>query len=155
MYQVISVGPVECTMSAFMQFHHGIKAHHGMIVFWLSDQSNETMDGMEIAWIHLLFSFKYGNGKTYECALVDWYNRLPEPDADNGMWMVEPNKLANGSPSTVVIHVDTILHCTHLIPVYDSSRPVPHAMKYSDSLDSFDIHYINKYADHHMYEVVI
>ena len=124
-------------------------------VLVVTDQSNETMDGMEIARVCLLFSFKYGNGKTYECALVDWYNRLPEPDADNSMWMVEPDILADGSPSTAVIHVDTILCCAHLIPVYDSNRPVPHAMKYSDSLDRFDIHYINKYADHHMYKVVI
>ena len=113
------------------------------------------MDGIEIAQVCLLFFFKYSNDKTYECALVDWYNHLPEPDADNSMWMAKPNILTNGSPSTAVIHIDTILCCTHLIPVYDSSRPVPCAIKYSDSLDSFDIHYVNKYADHHMYEVVI
>ena len=113
------------------------------------------MDGMEIAQVHLLFSFKYSNGKTYECALVDWYSCLQERDADNSMWMVKPDILADGSPFTAVIHVDTILHCAHLIPVYDSSRPVPRAKKYSDSLDSFDMYYINQYADHHMYEVVI
>ena len=113
------------------------------------------MDGLEIARVCLLSSFKYSNSKTYECALVDWYSRLQEHDADNSMWMVKPDILANGSPFTVVIHVDTILCCAHLISVYDSSRPVPHGMKYSDSLDSFDMYYINRYANHHMYEVVI
>ena len=113
------------------------------------------MDGMEIARVRLLFSFKYSNGKTYECALVDWYSHLQECDANNRMWMVKPDILTDGSPFTVVIHVDTILHCAHLISVYDSSRPVPRAMKYSDSLDSFDMYYINWYANHHMYKVVI
>ena len=113
------------------------------------------MDGMEIAQVCLLSSSKYSNGKTYECALVDWYSCLQEHDADNSMWMVKLDILADGSPFTAVIHVDTILRCAHLIPVYDSSRPVPHAMKYSNSLDSFDMYYINQYANHHMYEVVI
>ena len=49
-------------------------------VLVVTDQSNETMDGMEIAQVRLLFSFKHSNGKTYECALIDWYSCLQERD---------------------------------------------------------------------------
>ena len=156
MHQAISVGPVECAVSAFTQFHHGVEAHHGTIVFWLS-QTSQMRPWM--AWrLHEYACYPPSNtamarpmNVPTSIGTVAYRNMM----LTTACGWSNLTYLPMGSPFTAVIHVDTILCCAHLIPVYDSSRPVPHAMKYSNSLDSFDMYYINRYANHHMYEVVI
>lgn len=66
------------------------------------------------------------------------------------MWIVKP-----ASGSSGVVHIDAILRCAHLIPVF-GSQYVDRQLKltYSDSLDAFRTYYVNKYADHHMHEIV-
>jgi hypothetical protein len=121
-------------------------------VFTETDPSLKGMRGLDIARVHLLFSFKYDD-KTYPCALVRWYSRVgDEPDEDTGMWIVEPDFNDDGSPSEAVIHLDCILRAALLIGVY-GDRFVVRTLTLHDSLDSFDSFYVNKFADHHAFEI--
>jgi hypothetical protein len=66
------------------------------------------------------------------------------------MWIVKPVP-----GSSAVIHIDAILRCAHLIPVFGQNfidRSIN--LTYNNSLDAFLCYYVNKYADHHMHEIV-
>ena len=106
------------------------------------------MQGLDIPHVHLFFSFTY-NDIEYPCALVDWYDHAADKLAnDMNMWIVKPI-----ADSSAVIHLDTIMHCAHLIPVFGHDY-VDQQLTLYDSLDAFLSYYVNKYADHHMHEIV-
>ena len=69
-----------------------------------------------------------------------------------GMWVVKPDILDDGTPRTAVIHLDSIVRLAHLLPIYGEEQ-APRGVKYTDSLDSFSEFYINKFADHHVFEI--
>lgn len=114
------------------------------------------LDGIrarELSVVRILqfFSFVF-DGKTYPCALVRWFSRISdERDEDTGMWMVQPKVEDNGSPSMSVLHIDRISRAAHLLPIYGDD-PIgsisPH-----DSLDVFSAFYVNKYIDHHAFQI--
>ncbi|KAG0691477.1 hypothetical protein DFH29DRAFT_986272 [Suillus ampliporus] len=113
-------------------------------VFVITDPHAPGMQGMDIAQVLTFFSFRLRGGY-YPCAVVRWFNRVSEgPDDDMGMWMVKP--------SSIVIHVDTIFHSAHLIPVY-GTEPLPLPIKFHHVLDIFTLFYVNRYADHHAFEI--
>jgi len=45
-----------------------------------------------------------------------------------------------------------IYHAAHLIPIYGSFF-VLHTIKFYHSYDAFGAFYVNKYADHHAFEI--
>ncbi|KAF7293855.1 C2H2-type domain-containing protein [Mycena chlorophos] len=91
--------------------------------------------------------------QTIPCALVTWFSAIgEEPDGDTGMWMVEPDLDHRGRREVDIIHLDTIVRGAHLIPVFGDER-IPHRWRFTDSLDSFQAYYVNKYADHHSHEI--
>ena len=51
----------------------------------------------------------------------------------------------------MVIHLDTMVHASHLIGEPD--RPLSASITYISALDMFDIFYVNKYVDHHTYKI--
>ena len=111
----------------------------------------DSMHGLRIARILLFFSFVF-NDKTYPCALVHWFSpSAEERDEDTGMWMVQPEVEDDGSPTISVLHLDRIFHAAHLLPIYGDD-PIgsisPH-----DSLDVFHAFYVNKYIDHHAFQI--
>ena len=114
-----------------------------------TDREREGMLGLDVARVHLFFSFSFGDVK-YPCTLIDWYDRVADtPDEDTGMWVVKP------TGNSVIVHIDSILRCAHLVPVFDREKiDRRHKLTSDDSLDAFQTFYINKYADHHMHEVV-
>ena len=86
---------------------------------------------------------------TYPCAYVDWYAHIGDsPDTDMGMWIVSKDV----SYSTV-IHLDSIICCAHLVPVYGQPF-LPPGLTFSDSLDTFSSYYVSKYADHQMFKII-
>lgn len=112
----------------------------------------EGMRGLDVVRILLFFSFIYED-KVYPCALVRWFSLLNnERDEDTGMWTVQPEATADGEPVTSVIHLDCVLRAAHLIPIYGHST-VPRAMSLHNTLDAFPAFYVNKYADHHAFEI--
>ena len=121
-------------------------------IFISTDPTKEGMRGMDVAHVHLFFSFKYCN-ILYPCALIWWYSHCgDEPDEDTGMWVVEPDFNHDGSPTMAVVHLDTIICASHLIGVYGSSI-FPRGIPLHCSLDVFHSYYVNKYVDHHAFEI--
>ncbi|KAI0352004.1 hypothetical protein OH77DRAFT_1562722 [Trametes cingulata] len=109
--------------------------------------------GMDIARVKLFFSFRYRR-KLYPCALIHWYARMGSaPDVETGMWIVRPRYLRGGDPVLSVIHLDTIFRAAHLIGVSDKRTIQDDESEYT-SLDRFDRFYVNKYIDHHAFEVL-
>lgn len=114
------------------------------------DSQLEGMLGLDVGRVRLFFSFAHEDIE-YPCALISWYNRVSNsPDEDTGMWVVRPVR-----GSFTVIHIDTILRCAHLIPVF-AENPINRSLdlSFNNSLDAFCSYYVNKYADHHMHEIV-
>jgi hypothetical protein len=75
-----------------------------------------------------------------------------EPDEDTGMWVVEPDFNDDGSPYMTVIHLDSILRAAHLIGVCNGDF-VPKDLAFHQSLDAFRAFYVNKFIDHHAFEI--
>ncbi|KAG1782102.1 hypothetical protein EV702DRAFT_1177148 [Suillus placidus] len=98
--------------------------------------SDLRMRGLQIAPALCFFSFKY-KWVLYECAIVHWFDVIGDaPDEDTGMWVVQPS-FDGHSPNILVIHIDAIYRTAHLLPIYDKFRTF----------------YVNKFADHHAFEI--
>ncbi len=110
--------------------------------------------GMSVVWILLFFSFTY-DGTEYPCALVHWFNRHgAHPDSKTGMWRVKPdNRRHDEAPYLSVVHLDSLLRGVQLLPVVGPA-PLPKDFHYSDSLDAFEMYYVNKYVDYHVNEIL-
>jgi hypothetical protein len=116
-----------------------------------SEPELDGFHGLSVVRILLFFSFVF-DGKTYPCALVRWFSRIAEEcDEDTGMWMVQPEVEDNDSPSISVIHIDCIFRAAHLLPIYGDD-PID-SISPDDSLDIFHGFYVNKYIDHHAFEI--
>jgi hypothetical protein len=112
----------------------------------------EGMRGLNVVQILLFFSFMYRN-VIYPCTLVCWFSLLDEDrDEDTGMWMVQPEVSPDSVPVISVIHLDCVLCATYLLPIYGDA-PISTTMTFHDLLDAFLAYYINKYADHHAFEI--
>jgi hypothetical protein len=121
-------------------------------IFACTDPSAEGMRGLDVARIRLFFSLNFED-VSYPCALVHWFSRIGDgPDEDTGMWMVEPDFDVNGSPLVAVIHLDTIYRAAHLIGVC-GEHSLPRGFSFKHSLDTFRSFYVNKFADHHAFEI--
>ncbi|KAG1809453.1 hypothetical protein EV424DRAFT_1543029 [Suillus variegatus] len=111
----------------------------------------EGMQGLQIAHTLCFFSFKY-KFVLYECAMVHWFDVIGDaPDEDTGMWVVQPS-FDGHSLNISVIHIDAIYRAAHLLPIY-SVDFIPHAINFSNSLDKFCTFYVNKFTDHHAFEI--
>ncbi|KAH9962527.1 hypothetical protein BJV74DRAFT_787097, partial [Russula compacta] len=72
---------------------------------------------------------------------------------DTGMWTVEPDFNADGSLSVSVIHLDCILQVVHLIGMCGDDF-LPKGLLFHHSLNAFPAFYVNKFIDHHTFEIV-
>ena len=112
----------------------------------------EPMNGLEVARVLAFFSF-YSKGSYYPCTVVHWFDYVSDqPDEDTGMWLVRPQFNQRHQRGISVIHIDSIYRATHLIPVY-GKHVVPSQLRPHHSYDSFKLFYINKFADHHAFEI--
>ena len=132
---------------AILSWRNGPSRYDTVLVS--TDSQLEGMLGLDVGHVRLFFSFTHENVE-YPCALINWYDCVSDsPDEDTGMWIVRPVP-----GSYAVIHVDAILWCAHLIPVF-SQNPIDRSLNLTpnNSLDAFLSYYVNKYADHHMHEI--
>jgi hypothetical protein len=86
---------------------------------------------------------------------VEWFTTFGDaPCKDTGLWRIVPDYNSNGERMTSVIHIDSILRGAHIIRV-SGLQPLPTNFTYSDSMDAFEMFYVNKYADgdHHAHEI--
>ncbi|KIJ06884.1 hypothetical protein PAXINDRAFT_91336 [Paxillus involutus ATCC 200175] len=122
-------------------------------VFVNTDNSCEGMLSMEVARVFCFFSFIFTNGQTYTCALIQWFDHIAdEPDELTGMWMVSPSIHDDSSQNLAIIHVDSIIRGAHLLPIFGQEY-VPEHIHFHNSLDVYRGFYVNRFADHHAFEL--
>ncbi|KIM64604.1 hypothetical protein SCLCIDRAFT_114703, partial [Scleroderma citrinum Foug A] len=121
-------------------------------MFIITDPELEGMRGMDVARVLCFFVFKT-QGKQYPCAVVWWFDRIGDmPDETTGMWMVHPSFIWGQQPNFAVIHVDAIFRAAHLIPIFGREL-VPLEIKPYHCYNIYRGFYVNKFADHHAFEV--
>ncbi|KAG2109141.1 hypothetical protein DEU56DRAFT_975209 [Suillus clintonianus] len=121
-------------------------------VFVNTNPDLDGMRGMDVARVLSFFSFTY-KAELYPCAVVRWFDTIGDsPNEDNGMWMVQPAHHANNSPHISIIHIDSIYRAAHLIPIY-GTQFIPPQHQHHQTYDVFRKFYVNKYADHHAFEI--
>ncbi|KAF6745171.1 hypothetical protein DFP72DRAFT_993169 [Ephemerocybe angulata] len=92
-------------------------------------------------------------GREYQCAYVRWFEWFDtEPCSLTGLWRVRPDYTRDRRRMTSIIHIDTILRCAHLLPVFGTSR-TPKKLHHSKALNAYKLFYVNKYIDYHAHEV--
>ena len=124
-------------------------------VYMSMDDTKNGMLGMDIACVYCFFSFTHTNGQIFPCALVHWFDHVTdEPNELMGMWMVSPSFLEDGSHNLAVIHVDSIIHAAHLLPIF-GDKLVPPYISFHNSLSIYQGFYVNHFADHHAFELAI
>lgn len=112
------------------------------------------MRGLEVARVHLFFSFEVGSD-LFSCALVHHFCKsFDDPDPDNGMWVVEPDLDSNGYRVMSIVHVDSIVRAAHFLPVFKGDAAIPREVNFSHTLSIFTAFYVNKYIDYHAFETV-
>ena len=130
--------------------------HFDTIFVAVSDEM-DAMHGLLVAQVLLLFSyFDPYHSKQIPCALVTWFihpSDRPERDKESGMWKLEREQDADGEQPVQVIHLDTILRGAHLLPCYGQGF-LPVDFKHTDALDAWDSYFVNKFIDHHAYELL-
>jgi hypothetical protein len=121
-------------------------------VFVNTNPELEGMQGFDVARVLCFFSFTV-RGTTFPCTVIRWFDTVGDSaDEDTGLWVVRPGFNPNRSPNISIIHVDSIYRAAHLIPVY-GARFISRDLKFHHSYDSFRFYYVNKYADHHAFEI--
>ena len=102
--------------------------------------------------VRLFFSF-FHDGVEYPCALVHCFSRVGNlPDDRPGMWIVEPDKSDDGELFMSIVHLDTIVRASHLLLVFGQGH-VSKTLQFSNTLDTFSRFYVNKYIDHHAFNI--
>ncbi|KAI6014912.1 hypothetical protein PISMIDRAFT_116972 [Pisolithus microcarpus 441] len=109
-------------------------------VFLEWDLDIPGMGGLCIGQVFLFFTFIYNN------IISD------KPNENTGMWIVQPDYDADRVPEMDVVHIHSILHGAHLIPVYGHAHLLAD-IQYTNSLDVFQAYYVNKYIDHDAFEI--
>ena len=115
---------------------------------------------MHVGRVRLFFSFKHG-GKTHECAAVHWFWRTADtPDEDTGMWVVSPGRHIDPEVDEnehmafiSVINVSSIIRAAHLHGV-NTNLEVEEKMHAYESLDTYRMFFVNKYIDHHAFDLL-
>ena len=110
------------------------------------------MSGLLVARVHLFFKFSY-DSVDYPCALVRWYTTSSGPDASTGMWVVGPESTRQGTRHMGIIHLDSIVRGAHLLPKFPSDVPVYREINCMNVLDVYSSFYVNKFIDHHAFEL--
>ncbi|KAG1846295.1 hypothetical protein F4604DRAFT_1884183 [Suillus subluteus] len=121
-------------------------------VFVNMNTDADLMNGLAVARVLHFVSFT-DRTSFFQCAVVWWFSHvLDECDLDTGMYVVAPATLEDDTPDISIIHIDCIFHAAHLIPVYGSNF-LPRTVTSHDSYDVFQSYFVNKYADHHTFEI--
>ncbi|KAI6008446.1 hypothetical protein EDC04DRAFT_2871491 [Pisolithus marmoratus] len=97
----------------------------------------EGMCGLDVMCILVTFFSFVSQGEHYPCTVVWWFDHLL--------------LTAHCFPVVAVIHVDTIYHAAHLIPLY-ATHPIPRNIKpHCHSYDIFATFYANRFINHHAF----
>ncbi|KAG1809839.1 uncharacterized protein HD556DRAFT_1428103 [Suillus plorans] len=130
----------------------GGPARNDCVFVSMNDEFSCGLDGLAVTRVLCFFSFKYWT-EYLQCAIIRWFSYITDSrDPDTGMYIVAPSTNDDGTPDVSIIHIDCIFCAAHLIPLYGTNF-LPREITLHDSYDVFHAFYINKYADHHAFEV--
>ncbi|KAI6011092.1 hypothetical protein EDC04DRAFT_2871132 [Pisolithus marmoratus] len=119
-------------------------------VFVITNPHTKGMLGLDVTRVLCFFSFKH-LGMEYPCVVICWFDHVGDGPNNTGMWVVH---MCNAQ-DIAIIHIDTIYCAAQLIPVYASQHGIdPASIKLNESYDKFQFYYVNKFADHHAFEIV-
>ncbi|KAG1883499.1 hypothetical protein F4604DRAFT_1575940 [Suillus subluteus] len=131
----------------------GGPARNDCVLVNMNDNFKCGVDGLAVARVLQFCAFKYRT-QYLPFALVHWFSYTSNTcDPDTGMFIVVPSINDDRTPDISIIHIDCIVRAAHLILVYGVNF-LPYAITLHDSYNVFHAYYINKYADHHAFEVV-
>lgn len=109
--------------------------------------------GLVVGRVHQFFAFHFGSYH-YSCAIVHDFEFVGDgPDEDMGLWVVQP-VLSGTQPRFRIVSLGDIFRSTHLIPVYNNEI-LSNKFEHTETLDSFEQFYVNKYIDYHAFETAI
>ncbi|KAH9014314.1 hypothetical protein EDB84DRAFT_1277736, partial [Lactarius hengduanensis] len=106
-----------------------------------------------------IFSLEH-SGETFPTVLIWWYTLSDDSghrDEATGMWLVEREYNWDQKLHLAVIHINTIFRAVHLLPYFgqEHTQTKPNQTNTNtDTLDSYANFYVNKYADHHSFEIL-
>lgn len=128
------------------------QGHHDCI-YVMGDPNQDGFSGLLVAHVHIFLSFKIEE-VPYSCALVRWFSTYSDsPCKDTGFWRVQPDFDMQGQHVCSIIYINTIIRSAHIMGVA-GSHILPSNFTHHNSLYSFQLYFINKYADHHAHELV-
>ncbi|KAI6146653.1 hypothetical protein BKA82DRAFT_145976 [Pisolithus tinctorius] len=123
-------------------------------IFVVTDPEAEGMHGLDIAHVLCFFSFNQFfeplyQSTLYPCTVIHWFNHMGDgPDVATGMWIICPSYNACNVP-----HIDIIYHAAHLIPIYATHNINTRDIKPHGSYNTFNFFYVNKFTNHHAFEI--
>lgn len=120
-----------------------------------TDPDAPGMLGLDVAQVNAFLSFTH-KSKQYRCALVSWFSRIGEKaDTNTKMWMLQAdfNDHRGTEHHCSVISVDSIVRAAHLMPVFGSGFTPKHLTPALSLTTIFRGWYVNKYIDHHAFEI--
>ncbi|KAI6024539.1 hypothetical protein EDC04DRAFT_2869370 [Pisolithus marmoratus] len=119
---------------------------HYDCVFVVTNPHTKGMLGLDVTHVLCFFLFKQ-----LVCVVICWFDRVGDGPNNTGMWVV----CMCNAQDIAIIHIDTIYHAAQLIPVYASQHGIdPVSIKPNESYNKFQFYYVNKFADHHVFEIV-
>ncbi|KAI6043751.1 hypothetical protein EDC04DRAFT_2866238 [Pisolithus marmoratus] len=119
-------------------------------VFVITNPHTKGMLGLDVTRVLCFFLFKH-LGTEYPCVVICWFDCVGDGPNNTGMWVV----CTCNAQDIAIIHIDTIYRAAQLIPVYASQHGIdPVSIKPNESYDKFQFYYVNKFADHHAFEIV-
>ena len=131
-----------------------IIAHQQDCVILNTGSDAPGMRGLDIMRSICFFLFEVGD-EVFSCTLVHYFCKFfDDPDPNNSMWIIEPDFNASRYQVMLVIHVDSIVHGAHLLPVFRVDTTIPGEINFSHMLDVSTAFYVNKYIDYHTFETV-
>lgn len=83
---------------------------------------------------------------------ADLHSQMSLTMDDTGMWIARPADNNRRQPDISVIRPDRIYRGAHLIPLYGGHHISPEILP-ENSYDAYHTYYLNKYADHHAFEI--
>ena len=57
-----------------------------------------------------------------------------DPDPDNGMWIVKLDVSHEGCRVMSVIHLNSVVHVAHLLPIFAGNTVIPREISFSDTV---------------------
>lgn len=111
------------------------------------------MQSLLVARIYLFLKFSFGD-VDYPCILVHWYTTVGTAlDGPTGLWVVKPEYTHHCCKNMSVVHLNSIVRGAHLLPRFPSNVQLPRELNYTQTLDVYRFFYVNKYVDHHAFEI--